>query len=316
MDESKATTESVSDNQAGMRLDLYLAARLGVSRAQARRLLEDGLVCVDERPASGKKKGRALAVGTLVSVGEFRRPEDQRIEPEEVGSSEAAVLGVLATGHGWLALDKHAGAAVHPLREGELGTVLNRVAAMHPEVQGVGEGGLRSGVVHRLDVETSGVLLVATEQRAWERLRGAFREHRVDKTYRALVSGNLYEPIDLEVGLFVAQHRPAKVRVTDVSDVGLASGVRVALQQVRPLEQYSNACLVEVRPRTGFLHQIRATLAHLGHPVLGDGIYGGEAIRGQAARHQLHAAHVRFEEVEATSPDPLDFSQLMERLRG
>lgn len=316
MDENETTTHSVSSEHAGVRLDVYLAECLAVSRAQVRRLLLDGLVNVDERPARGKDKGRALTVGTVVSVAEFRRSEDQRIEPDASTDSNRAVLGVLANGPGWLALDKCAGAPVHPLREGERGSVLNYVVSLHPEVHGVGEGGLRSGVVHRLDVETSGVLLVATEQRTWERLRGAFREHRVDKTYRALVAGNVREPIEQEVGLYVAQHRPAKVRVTDVPDEAEPAGVRIAIQQVRPLEQFPNACLVEIRPRTGFLHQIRATLAHLGHPVLGDKIYASDLVREMAPRHQLHAARVSVDEIEATSPDPSDFSNLMERLRG
>jgi len=316
MDAEEMTTETVPANQAGVRLDVYLAARLRVSRGQARRLLDDALVRVDDRVVGGKDKGRILAVGTPVGVGAFRRPEDQRIVPEAASQPGGPVIGILGQGPGWLAIDKRAGAPVHPLREDERGTVLNVVVSMQPEVQGVGEGALRSGVVHRLDVETSGVLLVATEQRSWERLRGAFREHRVEKTYRALVAGNLREPVQQEVGLFVAQHRPAKVRVTEPPTGQDAGGVRIAVQQIRPLEQFANACLVEVRPRTGFLHQIRATLAHLGHPVLGDSIYADSRVRELADRHQLHAARVSVDDVDATSPDPQDFSQLIARLRG
>ena len=130
----------------------------------------------------------------------------------------AARLSILAHGPGWLAVDKPAGMPVRPHAEDERGTVLNAIAALEPAVHGVGEGGLRSGVVHRLDVETSGVLLVATREDAWRRLRRAFAERRVEKVYFALVWGELAsrpgEALEeVEVGLVVARHRPARVRV-------------------------------------------------------------------------------------------------------
>lgn len=303
------------DARVGTRLDRFLAESLEVSRAEARRLLEAGQITLDGRPATARDKGRVLAAGAEVTVAGFCSPAARRIEPETVEGRAGAIRGILARGEGWLALDKRPGFPVHPLRESETGTVLNAVAALQPEVQGVGEGGLRSGVVHRLDVETSGVLLVATAQATWERLRCGFREHRVQKVYRAIVAGNLREPIEQQVGLVVAQHRPARVRVVDCPTGSENSGVWTALQRVSPLEQFVGTSLVEVRPRTGFLHQIRSTLAELGHPVLGDRIYGGARDHPWISRHQLHAAELRFEEIEATSPNPEDFEQVLARLR-
>lgn len=302
--------------QGGVRLDRFLAERLAISRAQARRLLDQGKVRLDGSRVAARDKGRALAAGARVEVEAFRAPQDQVIVPEPLQAGRGPVAAVLARGEGWLAIDKRAGFPVHPLKEFETGTVLNVVASMHAEVQGIGEGGLRSGVVHRLDVETSGVLLVATTAASWARLRRAFREHRVEKVYRAIVAGNLLEPVAQQVGLRVAQHQPARVRVTEPSQAARDSSIRRAVQHVQPLEQFQGACLVEVRPRTGFLHQIRATLADLGHPVIGDSTYGAGARTHGAARHQLHAARVRFEEVEAASPDPEDFASLLTRLRS
>jgi 23S rRNA pseudouridine1911/1915/1917 synthase len=305
----------VPADRGGVRLDHFLSEMLSISRAGARRVLGSGLVSLDGRGVKLRDKGRALTVGSEVSVRDYRPREDWRILPEaEPGNSSApgAIRAVLARGPGWLAVDKSAGAPVHPLREGELGTVLNRVAALHPEVQGIGEGALRSGVVHRLDVETSGVLLVATEQAAWERLRAGFREHRMEKTYLAIVAGCLEAEVEMEVDLVVAQHRPARVRVADPSETG---AVWHATQLVRPVEALAGATLVEVRPRTGFLHQIRATLAHLGHPVLGDRVYGDDASSARADRHQLHAAGIRFEEIDVTCPAPEDFEALLATLR-
>ena len=225
------------------------------------------------------------------------------------------LLPVLARGPGWLAVDKPAGVAVHPYRADETGTLLNALAARHPELHGVGEGGLRSGVVHRLDLETSGVVLFATEEASWQRLRAAFRERRVQKVYRALVRGQPGSG-SLELALVTARHRPALVRVLGAAEAAGARGARRARQSWRTLESFADAALVEVRPETGFLHQIRAMLAHQGAPVLGDRRYGPADVASGAPRHMLHAASVAFEEIRAESPDAPDFAALLARLRS
>jgi 23S rRNA pseudouridine1911/1915/1917 synthase len=300
----------VGEADRGRRLDVFLAEQLALSRAQARRLLGRGAVRVDGRPAALAAKGLALAAGASVEVAPFHRPEQQRVRPEP-----ELPLAVLASGPGWLAVDKPAGMPVHPLLEDESGTLLGAVAARHPEVQGVGEGGLRSGVVHRLDVDTSGVMLVAVAEPAWQRLRGAFREHRVEKVYRALVHGRLEREEGAEVGLALARHRPARVRVVEEPERRRARGVWACEMSWRPLEALGPATLVEVRPVTGFLHQIRAVLAHRGLPLLGDRSYGGPEAAAAAPRHMLHASRISYQEVVAECADAPDFAALCEELR-
>jgi 23S rRNA pseudouridine1911/1915/1917 synthase len=297
----------VDETAAGMRLDVFLAERLELSRAQARRLLSRGAVRVGERTLSERAKGEPVSVGTAIEVARFERPENQCAVPEPT-----AQLVVLAEGPGWLAIDKPAGTPVHPLAPEETGTLLNALIARRPEVHGVGEGGLRSGVVHRLDVDTSGVLLVATLEDTWQRLRTAFSEHRVTKTYRAIVVGRLEGDGEIELGFVTARHRPAKVRVVGTSE--RSRGVRMGSLRWRCLERFDTATLVEVQPRTGHLHQIRATMEHLGYPVAGDRVYGPPDALA-APRQLLHAAAVAFEEVAASSPDPDDFREMLERLR-
>ena len=158
---------------AGARLDAFLSHALGVSRAEARRLLARGLVSVSGRRRGAAEKGERLAAGARVAVEPFLPAAERRPLPEP-----SLALPVLAEGPGWLVVDKPAGMPVHPLREDERGSALGFVAARHPEIVGVGEGGLRSGVVHRLDVETSGCLAFAYREEAWQRLRAAFRGHR------------------------------------------------------------------------------------------------------------------------------------------
>lgn len=306
----EAASVALGDASAGARLDRFLADALGVSRAQARSLLARGAVSLDGRTLGYGDKGLSLPGAGTLEIAAFRRPADQRARPAEA-------VEILARGPGWLAVDKPAGAPVHPLAEDETGTVLNALIARCPEIHGVGEGGLRSGVLHRLDVDTSGVLLFATEAATWQRLREAFRAHRVEKVYRALVAGSFPEeragPMSFE--LAVARHRPARVRVVDGSwsHPGRAYPAR---QDVTVCERFARASLLEVRIETGFLHQIRVTLAHLGHPVLGDALYGGgEALARGAERQMLYAASVRFEEIAAESPEPADFARVLRQLR-
>ena len=267
-----------------------------------RRLLARGAVSVGGRSVNEDAKGLNLQPGPIVEVTPFARPEDERARP-----APDQPFRVLARGSGWLAVDKPAGTPVHPLREDETDTVLNAVVARFPEIHGVGEGGLRSGVVHRLDVDTSGVLLFATEADTWQCLRGAFREHLVKKSYRALVIGALEGEGSLEVGLVTARHRPARVRVVAGAELERARGVHIGVLRWCSLEVFGGMTLVEVRPKSGFLHQIRVSLAHLGFPILGDRTYGPAYDPIPVPRQMLHAAHASWGEVEASSPDPDDF---------
>jgi 23S rRNA pseudouridine1911/1915/1917 synthase len=309
--EPRSAAFEVEAAEAGARLDAVLARRLALSRSEVRGLLARGAVSVDGRTQRAGDKGARVAAGTRVEVARVVRRAELRIQPaREPG------FAVLARGPGWLALDKPAGVAVRPHAEEETGTLANFAAALHPELQGVGEGGLRSGVVHRIDVDTSGAVLFATEDAAWRRLRDAFRRHRVEKRYRALALGALAPVGRVELALVVAQHRPARVRVA--LDPARAPGSRRCRLAWRVVERFAGACLVEVELETGFLHQIRASLAHLHAPVAGDRVYGPapELDPSAAPRQMLHAARVAFEEIEAESPDPPDFALACARLRA
>lgn len=316
---------TVEGPDAGTRLDVFLARSLEISRAQSRRLLARGAVSLDGRKLVERDKGVALMADAVLEVESFRPPSEQSPLPEPEGG--AAAPTVLAEGDGWLVVDKPPGMPVHPLNEGETGTVLNAIVERHPEVVGVGEGGLRCGVVHRLDVWTSGALVVATREDVWRRLRSAFSDHRVSKRYLALVEGELRTGgaggvLEMELGLVMARHRPARVRVVR-PDEAESPAVRPVSQTVRLLESYGGeASLLEVRPRTGFLHQIRVTLAYLGHPLIGDRTYAARRRDDRtdwaevcgATRHMLHAAEVEVDEVRAEAAAAPDFVRCRDKL--
>ncbi len=305
--ESGSQSFEVAPADDGRRVDVFLARSLDCSRARAREVLSLGAVLLDGRPLLAHDKGRKLTVGQTVTV------RTVAADPDHVVADPDAPLDVLDEGAGWVAVAKPAGVPVHPLRAGETGTLLERVVARYPQVIGVGEGGRRSGVVHRLDVDTSGVQLFATDEPTYQRLRAVFSGHGVDKVYRAIVAGAIEEHGHAEVDLVVARHRPARV---DVHAAGAGPrGSRTCSTRWRRMEMLDDACLVEARPRSGFLHQIRATFADLGHPVLGDSVYG-EGVADRAPRHMLHASALRVDTIDVTAPDPEDFADTLEGLRG
>ncbi|QDU72307.1 pseudouridine synthase [Mucisphaera calidilacus] len=279
-----------------MRLDLFLVERLGVTRGEARRAIEDGKVSVGGRVTD--RVATIVETGSEVVVEGPVVAEDLRIEPEY-----DLVLRIIDEGNGWVAIDKPAGRAVHPLRTGETGTLLNAVAARWPHVQGIGEGGLRSGVVHRLDVTTSGVILVATAQPAWERLREAFEQRTIRKRYHALVEGHCAGSGAWEMDLRVAAHKPARVEALPISDQPHPESRRCDLRW-QALSAGDGATLISVDLGTGFLHQIRAMAAAQGHPVVGDEAYGSVI---ETTRPMLHADTLEFDGHVLRAPPPDDF---------
>jgi 23S rRNA pseudouridine1911/1915/1917 synthase len=300
----------VGPEQGGERLDRFLASRLALSRARVRHLLEVGQVVHAGRPLGLADKSRLTRAGEEFHVLGTLRASEERPEPRP-----DLPLALVVEGAGWLVVDKPAGRGVHPLRSDQRDTVLNAVVARHPEIVGVGEGGLRSGVVHRLDVDTTGALLFAFEQDAWRRLRGAFADHRVEKRYLALVVGRFERARAVELTLAIARHTPARVEV-------VPSGRRCRMH-VAPLALYADSTLVDVALETGFLHQIRASMAHLGHPVVGDPDYGGTvgaaaAVTGAcgAGRPMLHARRLAVDEIAAEVAPPPDFEAARARLEG
>ena len=300
----------VAAQEAGARLDAFLAARLGVPRQEVRRLLAAGGVRLDGRRVGAAAKGWRLAAAARVEVEGFVPRAAQAPRPEP-----AAPLVVLAEGPGWVALDKPPGTALHPLAPDETGTLLNALVARRPEILGVGEGGLRSGVVHRLDVDTSGAVLFATDEGTWRRLRHAFRTHRVTKRYRAIVAGSPPAEGRAALTLALASHRPARVRVVPPEEAGRA-GARATRLSWRRIEGFGDAALLEVALETGFLHQIRVSLAHLGHPILGDRLYAPPEVAARAPRQLLHAARLSVQEIAVESPDPPDFAAALAALRA
>jgi 23S rRNA pseudouridine1911/1915/1917 synthase len=298
-DETLRTT--VTEAQAGSRLDRAVAQLADLSVNAARRLLATGAVRVNGRAVAAGAKGQRVNAGDTIEAPR------QAIEPLPVSRPDLP-LEVLAEGEGYVAVNKPAGVGTHPLDPSQSDTVLNRVVARFPGIVGVGEGGLRSGVVHRLDLPTTGVLLLATTGARFDQLREAFTQHTLRKTYHALVRGRLTGQGEQTMPLAITRHRPARVEVVP-PDHPQARACSLAW---RTVETFTDATLVEVDLHTGFLHQVRVMLAVLGHPLLGDDAYGDGA---GALRVMLHAAAITFADIDVRCDPPDDFVQLLTTLR-
>jgi 23S rRNA pseudouridine1911/1915/1917 synthase len=295
------------------RLDRAVADALGMGRAAVKAAFAAGEVRVRGRRA---RPSDPASPGALVEL-EVEEPAGPPLpEPEQP-------LVVLAEGARWLVADKPPGAPTHPLAAGEEGTLANAVVARFPECAAASPDAREGGAVQRLDLETSGCVLFARDAEAWEALRAQFHARSIEKVYRALVVGRL--PAGGVCSVPLAQRGG---RVVAVPDPLAPSAQRHGQGRPREAETwyevervFGGHTLLSVRIVTGVMHQIRAHLAFLGHPVLGDGLYGGVAAEMPlTTRHYLHAARVGFARPEdgvrqlVESPMPRDFQAMLERL--
>ena len=292
----------VPSEAAGTRLDRFLAGLDEVgSRAAAERLLDGGGVRVD---GAARAKSHRLEGGEEVELEPPEAPAGLR--PEELD------LRVAWEDEHLLVVDKPAGLVVHPGAGHETGTLANALA-------GVAAGGdeeLRPGIVHRLDRDTSGLLVVAKSEQAYEALAAAIREREVEREYLALVRGRPRSRsgrIDAPIGR--DRHEPTRHSLD--TDTPREAVTHFAVEELLP-----GYALLRVRLETGRTHQIRVHLAAIDLPVAGDPSYGG--VRGELGleRQFLHAARLAFahpvtsERVEAASPLPGDLAAALERARA
>ncbi len=259
------------------RLDRFLASAIGtLSRRAVQQALAEGRIRVAGRRP---RKGEMLAPGIEVEVEIESGPEALGVEPE-------LAIPILHEDDALVVLDKPAGVPSHARRATDRGTVANFLVAHFPEIAAASEKPLEAGLVHRLDTGTSGVLAAARTREAWNELRRQFQARDVVKIYVALVAGRVAGARTIATA--IAPDRRSRRRVRVVADD--APSAREALTHVRPLGDRPGRTLVEVEIETGMMHQIRAHLASIGHPVVGDPLYGGEP----APRLMLHALRLEL----------------------
>lgn len=296
---------TVDAADAGVRLDQFVARLAGSSVHGARRLIREGRVSLDGRSTSDAKKGQHLSAGQAVEVELGAEEELVTPEPE-------LPLAVLYADAHLVAVDKPAGVPSHPLHAGERGTLANALVARFPECAGAGDDRREAGLGHRLDNGTSGVILAARRHDVWLALRAALKAPSCEKSYLAEVigrpsaaRGTMREPIGRR------GRRGSRVIVGGQGRNPLPAATEWEVINARP-----ESTLLRVRLHAGRAHQVRAHLAALGHPLVGDWLYGHAPERGVAQRLgatsvRLHAESVSLrhpmsgQEISISAPPPV-----------
>jgi 23S rRNA pseudouridine1911/1915/1917 synthase len=310
------TVRRLSADAAGERLDRFLGRNLADhSRTYLQKLIEDGFIRVNGAPAL--KSGLRLAAGDAVEA-RIPPPLPSGVEPEHIP------LKIIFENGDLLVINKDAGMVVHPAAGHRSGTLVGAVLGYAPEVGDVGEIE-RPGIVHRLDKDTSGLILVAKNDPAQRFLQDAFARRLAQKTYLALVAGRPPTP-EGRIEAHIGRDPSHRQRMSVVPP----SRGREAVTLYQTREKFKDFTLLEVHPLTGRTHQIRVHLAYIGCPVAGDGVYGkirppfvppewGEG-KGGTGRQLLHAWKLKItlpgedapREFEAPLPD--DFKKFLQLL--
>lgn len=291
----------------GERIDTALARMLGLSRSRATALVDEGAVRVDGSPVA---KSHRLAPRDWIEV------EDRHLEPATDFRSEPVEdLPILLEDDDLIVVDKPVGIAAHPSPGWHGPTVTGSLAAAGHQLARTGAAE-REGVVHRLDVGTTGAMVLAKSDRAYSSLKGQFKDRTVEKEYHAVVHG-LLDPLEGTIDAPIDRH-PVKDYKWAVT-----AGGRPSITHYRTLEAWPHASLVEVHLETGRTHQIRVHMSAMRHPCVGDTTYGADPTLARElglTRQWLHARRLGFdhpgsgERVVVQSPYPQDLQRALDKL--
>ena len=306
--------EAVAD-VAGERLDVAIARLAGLSRAQARRLIDEAMVRVDG--VVRVKAGEKLSGGERLSL---RIPAPVPAEPQ----AESMPLSIVYEDENLIVIDKPAGMPVHPGPGHSGHTLVNALLAHCPDLPGIG-GVQRPGIVHRLDKDTSGLIVAAKDERTHQGLTRQLAERRMHKTYLALVEGRL-EPAEALIDAPIARDPNNRKRMMIRATNGREAQTRYRVREVISVRpelvegRVTEMTYLEASPITGRTHQIRVHLASLGHPIVGDSVYGRAS--KLVGRQFLHAWRLTLQhpisglELSFEAPLAPDLAQSLRELGG
>jgi len=315
MNEKDSFTFYVRTDEDGWRLDVVVAARVpDMSRSHAGMLIRKGRILINGSP---KRPGHRVRTHDRINVDELP-PEPIDLQPESIP------LDILHQDSDLVLVNKASGLVVHPAPGHVSGTLVNALLYHCPDIAGIG-GEIRPGIVHRLDRDTSGVLVAAKNDRAQAALARQFEERTVRKTYLALVYGDISEASGT-ISLPIGRHPKDRKKMSTESPRG-----REAQTDWRVKERFPGVTLLEVDLRTGRTHQIRVHCAAIHHPVVGDPVYSGKQARRlipeirrrvePIQRQMLHARCLEFEhpstgkKMRVEAEIPKDMAELLEGLR-
>ena len=306
---------AVKVGEAGVRLDRWLIGQFpSVTRAQAEAAIAEGSVLVNNRQAV---KGYKLVVDDVVRIVQCLERSDLAAIPDA-----SLPLAIVYADAYLLACDKPAGMPVHPQRAGETGTLVNALLAHHPELAGLGGDPLFPAFVHRLDTETSGLVLAARTEAVYASLRKLFQTRKIHKEYLALVHGRVEQGGRVEQELAHQPADPGRMIIVTARNRAKISRPMRAVTEFEVAEYLGDFTLLRVVIKTGVTHQIRCQLAALGHAIVGDRTYGpADADTLGLQRHFLHATWLEFDHpatgmrLQLEAPLPSELAAVLVHLR-
>lgn len=288
--------------ESGKRLDAYLAENTELTRSRIQQLIKEENVRVNDKKVKSSYK---IEIGDKI---EILIPEEKQIDlvPQNIN------INILYEDNDIAVIDKKAGLVIHPSYGHESGTLVNAIMFHIKDLSGI-NGEIRPGIVHRLDKDTSGLIIIAKNDKAHNRLSEMFKEKEIDKTYLAIVKGSISKDagkVETQIGRDTKDRKKMCV---------VKSNGKTAVTNFLVLDKNDKFSLVKVNIETGRTHQIRVHMKYLGYPILGDSVYGKES--KTVKRQMLHAYKLEFkhpvtgEEMTIRSEIPEDFKEVLDRIK-
>lgn len=319
----------ISDVQAGERLDRFLTSYLKeYSRSQIQKLIQADVVCVNDRP---RNKHYELQAGDVIDIQDFAatsstpavlpmvKTRKQQIADADfdMRANKNVPIEVIAETKEYVVIEKSAGVVVHPANaHPQNDTLVHGLLALYPELAGIGENKYRPGIVHRIDKDVSGVMVVARTAEMYAHLKQQFQNRTVYKEYLALVHGVLSEPHGV-IDFDIVRSKRDRTKMAAVP----RGGGKPARTDYNCVQQFQHYAYMSLHPETGRTHQIRVHCNAIGHPIVGDPIYHPKVFhaRLQPGRLFLHAHQLKFMDVQGNvveymSPLPLHLQAILDDL--
>lgn len=312
---------TITKEQAGKRIDKFLSTEFFSSRkTMLRDKFSRGDIIRKIKSEGVLVNGKNVKPSyVLTENDEIILPDSEKERDDELLGNDKIKLEILFEDENIVAINKQAGVQVHPSHNEKNNTIVNALVAKYPEIKNVHddseEGKMRPGIVHRLDKDTSGVMVIARNLKTFEELKKLFKSREISKKYIAICQGIFSEKEDV-IKKPIA--RASSYRKQVVAGRKTKTKIRPAETQYKVIKEYKDFSLVEAMPKTGRMHQIRLHLASIDHPVAGDLIYGSKKASVKAKRQLLHAKELKFnlfcKEYAFSAPIPADFKDFLAKV--